>query len=100
MAANGNQPRQMEPTDRRRLVLATIFGIVLYILCLFLPAGTWAWSRGWLFFGVFIGTIVLVAVYLKRVNPEVIAARINRHEGTKRWDLILMGFFYNDPITG
>jgi protein-S-isoprenylcysteine O-methyltransferase Ste14 len=92
MAANGNQSR--EPTDRRRLVLATIFGIVFYILCLFIPAGTWAWSRGWLFFCVFIGTIVLVAVYLKRVNPEVISARINRHKGTKRWDLILMSFFF------
>ena len=25
----------------------------------------------------------------RRVNPEVIAARINRHEGTKRWDRLL-----------
>jgi protein-S-isoprenylcysteine O-methyltransferase Ste14 len=94
MTTASEQPRQMEPTDRRRLVLATIFGIVFYILCLFLPSGSWAWSRGWLFLCVFIGTMVLVAVYLKRVNPEVITARINRHGGTKRWDLILMCFLY------
>jgi protein-S-isoprenylcysteine O-methyltransferase Ste14 len=97
VATNGDQSQ--EPIDRRRLVLATIFGITTYILCLFIPAGTWAWSRGWLFFCVFIGTMVLVAVYLKRVNPEVIAARINRHEGTKRWDLILMGIFYPTVMT-
>ena len=23
------------------------------------------------------------------MNPDVIAARVNRHEGTKRWDLLL-----------
>ena len=32
----------------------------------------------------------LVTLYLRRVNPEVIAARINRHKGTKRWDRILV----------
>ena len=29
-------------------------------------------------------------MYLRRVNPEVIAARINRHKGTKRCDRILL----------
>ena len=35
---------------------------------------------------------ILVTLYLRRVNPDVIAARVNRHEGTKRWDRILLGF--------
>ena len=28
-------------------------------------------------------------MYLRRVNPDVVAARVNRHDGTKRWDLLL-----------
>ena len=35
----------------------------------------------------------LTTLYLRRVNPEVIAARINRHKGTKRWDLLLRAIF-------
>ncbi len=60
-------------------------------MCLFLPAGTWAWSRGWLFFFVIVGTSILITLYLRRVNPDVIAARVNRHEGTKGWDRWLLG---------
>jgi protein-S-isoprenylcysteine O-methyltransferase Ste14 len=59
----------------------------------FLPAGTWAWTKGWLFIGVFLGTLAVVALYLWRVNPEVVVARSGFHEGTKRWDKILLNVF-------
>ena len=65
--------------------------MLIFVLCLFLPAGTWAWSRGWLFFVVIVGTSILITLYLRRVNPDVIAARVNRHEGTKGWDRWLLG---------
>ncbi len=55
-------------------------------LCLFLPAGTWAWARGWLFLFVLVVALIVGTLYLRRVNPEVIAARINRHAGTRRRD--------------
>ncbi len=32
-------------------------------------------------------------LYLRRVIPEVIAARINPYQGTKRWDRILLAIF-------
>ena len=59
--------------------------LLIFALCLFLPAGTWTWARGWLFFAVVVATGVVISLYLRRVNPEVIAARVNRHEGTKGW---------------
>jgi protein-S-isoprenylcysteine O-methyltransferase Ste14 len=68
--------------------------LLSYLLCLFVPAGTLARFRGWLFFFVLVGTITLAFLYLRRVNPEVITARISRHKGTKLWDLVLMGIFY------
>ena len=63
--------------------------LLFFVLCLFLPAGTWTWTRGWLFILVLVVASILSTFYLRRVNPEVIAARVNRHKGTKRWDLLL-----------
>jgi len=95
MAAIEGQPHEL--IDRRRLLIWTIMSLLILVLCLFLPAGTWGWFRGWLFVVVMVGASVVITVYLRRVNPDVIAGRVNRHKGTKRWDLIL-GAFFGLPI--
>jgi protein-S-isoprenylcysteine O-methyltransferase Ste14 len=87
MDAIGKQSR--EPIDRRRLIISTTSSLLILVLCLFLPAGTWAWSRGWLFLVVLIPSSILLSLYLLRVNPDVIAGRVNRHERPRRWDLLL-----------
>ena len=86
MMTSSEQPRQSELIDRRRLFLNLGLSLLLIVLCLFLPAGTWAWFRGWLFLLVLVVASVVGTLYLRRVNPEVIAARINRREGTRRRD--------------
>jgi protein-S-isoprenylcysteine O-methyltransferase Ste14 len=92
-ATNYEQSRQPEPTDRRRLVLSVGWSLLIFVLCLFLPAGTLAWFRGWLFILVIVVASIPATWYLRRVNPEVIAARVNRYEGTKRWDFLLGAIF-------
>src|SRR5947209_16951707 len=92
MTTELGRERQPEQLDRRRLVLSLVWTLVGLVLCLFLPAGTWAWSKGWLFLSVLIATSIVVTLYLRRANPGVIAARVNRHEGTRRWDLVLVAF--------
>ena len=87
MDAFGNQSR--EPIDRRRLIISTPSSLLVLVLCLFLPAGTWAWTRGWLFLGVLLVSSIPLSLYLLRVNPDVIAGRVNRHERPRRWDLLL-----------
>jgi protein-S-isoprenylcysteine O-methyltransferase Ste14 len=89
MVTSSDQPRQSEPIDRRRLLLNLGLSPLLIVLCLFLPAGTWAWFRGWLFLFVLVVASIVGTLYLRRVNPEVIAARINRREGTRRRDRYL-----------
>jgi protein-S-isoprenylcysteine O-methyltransferase Ste14 len=89
MATNIDQQGQPEPTDRRRLIASVGWSLLIFLLCLFLPAGTWMWTKGWLFLFVTVAASILITVYLRRVNPDVIAARVNRHDGTKRWDLLL-----------
>jgi protein-S-isoprenylcysteine O-methyltransferase Ste14 len=86
-------PGKPEPTDRRRLIYQTGLSLVLFVLCLFLPAGSWLWLRGWLFFVVVVPASFVLGLYLQRVNPDVVAARVNRHEGTKGWDRLWLGIF-------
>src|SRR5262245_52789884 len=87
MAANGDHPH--EPIDRRRLVISTIASLLVLVLCLFLPAGTWAWSKGWLFLVVVTAASLLSTLYLRRVNPDGIAGRVNRYKRPRLWDLLL-----------
>jgi protein-S-isoprenylcysteine O-methyltransferase Ste14 len=91
MTTDDGQPRQAEAVDRRRLITITLWTLLILALCLFVPAGTWAWARGWLFSAVTVASGLVVSVYLRRANPEVIAARVNRHEGTEGWDRWVVG---------
>ncbi len=87
-AADQDQPRK--GINQRRLIGFLVAVPVYFALFMFLPAGTWAWTKGWLFVGVFLGTLAVVGVYLWRVNPEVVVARTGSQKGTKRWDKILV----------
>jgi protein-S-isoprenylcysteine O-methyltransferase Ste14 len=93
MMTDSDQPRQPEPIDRRRLILSVGWTTLIFVLCLFLPAGTWTWTKGWLFLFVTVAASILITVYLQRVNPDVVAARVNRHEGTKGSDRVLLSLF-------
>src|SRR6516164_9207290 len=93
MTATNGQDQSREGINRGRLVRFLLALPLYFALFMFLPAGTWAWAKGWLFIGVFLATLAVVALYLWRVNPEVVVARTGFHEGTKRWDKILLRFF-------
>jgi protein-S-isoprenylcysteine O-methyltransferase Ste14 len=93
MATDSDPQIQPEPTDRRRLILGVGWTLIIFSLSLFLPAGTLDWFKGWFFFCVTVVTSIVATLYLRRVNPDVIAARANRHEGTKGWDRVLLGIF-------
>ncbi len=90
-SVSDNPPRGI---NRRRVVLGLIGLPVFFALFMFLPAGTWAWPKGWLFILVLLGVISAVFLVLHHVNPEVIVARSSFHEGTKGWDKILLGFYF------
>jgi protein-S-isoprenylcysteine O-methyltransferase Ste14 len=90
MSAARDQGQPRERVDRGRVVRFFLALPVYFALFMFLPAGTWAWAKGWLFIGVFLGTLAVVGLYVWRVNPDVVAARTRSHEGAKRWDRILV----------
>ena len=41
MATNTDQQLQTERTDRRRLVVSVVWSMLIFVLCLFLPAEPW-----------------------------------------------------------
>jgi protein-S-isoprenylcysteine O-methyltransferase Ste14 len=90
MSTTGDQLRQPEYADRHRLIQGTLWTLLCLVLLLFVPAGSLAWFKGWLFVVVILVMTIPTALYLKRVNPDVIAARVNRHEGTKGWDRVVV----------
>ena len=94
MNSSNDPDQQPEGINKRRLV-GFLLGLPgFFAVFMFLPAGTWAWTKGWLFIGVFLGTLAVVALYLWRVNPEVVVAKSSFHEETNRWDIILLWFFF------
>jgi protein-S-isoprenylcysteine O-methyltransferase Ste14 len=84
--------------NRRRLVLSLLITSAFFALFMFWPAGNWAWPKGWLFTLVLLACSLLALAYIWRVNRELIAARINPHQGTKRWDKILLGFLFSTML--
>jgi protein-S-isoprenylcysteine O-methyltransferase Ste14 len=94
MTSGDDHEQALQRLDRRRLTLHLVAFPFVLALFLFLPAGTWAWPRGWLFVLVFLLAMTLTALYLWRVNPEIFAARSRIHEGTKRWDRLLLAVLF------
>ena len=94
MSAACNSDKSPQRINRRQLILRLICLPVFIALFMFLPAGTWAWAKGWLFVLVLLGVISSVFLVLHRVNPEVIVARSRFHEGTKGWDKTLLSIYF------
>lgn len=85
--------------NRRRISLILVCLPLFCYLCLFLPAGTVAWVRGWCFIAIFLLAETLMSIYLWRTNPALLIARSSFHRGTKRWDMLLLALLLPIFIT-
>jgi protein-S-isoprenylcysteine O-methyltransferase Ste14 len=99
----GEMPGQADASqwDHRRRFIRVLLGIPLFcVVFLFLPAGTFAWGRGWGFLLVCWTMEMIAMVYLERTNPALLTAR--RHlvyPGTKRWDKVLLSLLLPVVLT-
>jgi len=94
MTSADTHDQAREQVDRRNLLGWLLIVSVYFALFTFLPAGTWAWTKGWLFLGVMFVAGVVASVFLWRVNPDVVAARSRAFKVAKRWDKLLLWFFF------
>ncbi|MDJ0760555.1 MAG: isoprenylcysteine carboxylmethyltransferase family protein [Woeseiaceae bacterium] len=76
-----------------RLAIYLLAAVVVYAVVIFWPAGRLDWVAGWLYVGIIALNHLANAIYLKRVNPELIEARLRMSKGTKRWDIVWGLFF-------
>ena len=70
-----------------RLSIALVAAVAFFAVLIFWPAGRLDWVAGWLYVGLVALNYLLNIVYLKRVNPELLEARMRMTKGTKHWDI-------------
>lgn len=76
------------PMDTIRQAIAVAAGIGVFAIIIFWPAGRLTWIAGWLYLGIVSLNFLANLIYLKRVNPDLIEARMRMGKGTKRWDIV------------
>ena len=64
-------------------------GILLVGILIFLPAGSFSFTNGWLFMGVLFIPIFLVGVLLMLKNPALLQKRLDAKESQKEQNLVI-----------
>jgi protein-S-isoprenylcysteine O-methyltransferase Ste14 len=71
------------PHSRKRAFLRGLISFSIFLLLMvgsmFLAAGRINWTPGWVFLGVYLVMAAVVVAYLRRTNPEILAARSEFH---------------------
>lgn len=65
----------------------------LVFISSFVLAGGWNWLQGWAFIGLLVVGSTITGLCLGRKNPELLIRRGKIGQGTKTWDLVILGFF-------
>jgi protein-S-isoprenylcysteine O-methyltransferase Ste14 len=74
----------------RQQIAQLVGSFVTFALALFLPAGTLAWTAGWLFLLLFFGFYVGITIWLARHNPALLQERARlRTADQQGWDKLL-----------
>ena len=66
-----------------------LLGIILVILLIFLPAGSFSYSNGWLLIGILFIPITIAGVVMMIKNPELLEKRLNGKEAQKEQSLVV-----------
>jgi len=68
--------------------------MMVFIMALFLPAGTSAWTAGWIFFLLMFGFSIAISLWLLRFNPDLLAERLTGigKPDQKTWDKVFLAF--------
>ena len=77
------------------LWLQSILYLFTFMLILFLPAGRLDWIAGWTLFGLFLLAVGLIAVWLRRHDPDLMKERQTafQAENVESWDrAIIRGY--------
>ncbi|HEV8711836.1 MAG TPA: isoprenylcysteine carboxylmethyltransferase family protein [Candidatus Binatia bacterium] len=78
-----------------KLIVGIILNVAVFAALLFLPAGTWAWWRAWVFLGVIFVAMVASTVSIFRVNKDVLTERLKPpiQQGQPPADKLIVSLF-------
>src|SRR5215469_6398984 len=76
----------------KQLAIQTAATLVVFIVTLFLPAGTLAWPAAWVYLALMFGFTAAVGLWLLRFNPDLLAERMTGigKPDQKGWDKVLL----------
>jgi protein-S-isoprenylcysteine O-methyltransferase Ste14 len=80
--------------------LSKLIGSLIYLLffpvILFLLAGDWRWTEGWIFSIVFCALCFVTLIYLYFKDPALLKERFGSpiQEGQKPWDRVVLSLFF------
>jgi protein-S-isoprenylcysteine O-methyltransferase Ste14 len=78
-----------------KALMWVVVSFLLMALALFLPAGTIAWSVGWIFLILLHGWLLVGIWLLLKYNPGLLEERINLSQSNqKAWDKVFILLFY------
>ncbi len=82
------QSKERAKLDRggARYAIRTVGSVLIQALIFFLAAGTFDLFRGWLLYGILVGTTILTSILLYIVDVELLNQRGKNPEGAKTWD--------------
>jgi len=77
-----------------QLVVSLVGMMMAFIMALFLPAGTFGWTAGWIFFLLMFGFSIAISLWLLRFNPDLLAERLTGigRPDQKNWDKVFLAF--------
>lgn len=81
------QAQELRRDILRRMIQVSLT-MLLWGALLFGAAGTLGWRRGWLCMGAYALSLLLNLIIVGKLNPQIIAERGKKHEGTKAFDKI------------
>ena len=93
MQLKNDSESQTNQDDHTKGIIRWVFTAVIYLIImsasLFLSAGTLDWSLAWIFIGVATAIVVLDALVLIPISPDLLGERSRYQEGAKIWDQFL-----------
>ncbi len=66
-----------------------LLGVLLVGILLFLPAGTLAFSNGWLFMGILFIPMFCAGIVMMFINPELLKKRLNAKEKEREQSIVV-----------
>ncbi|HSL46963.1 MAG TPA: isoprenylcysteine carboxylmethyltransferase family protein [Anaerolineales bacterium] len=84
-----NEPNTFVVKGIKRWAVQMIASLLIFGLLLFVLAGKWTWTAGWVYLGMNAITQLLSAIVLIPRQAEMLSERSKVREGTKGWDRVL-----------